>query len=134
MITVENLTFRYPRATEPTLHGVSFSIAEREIFGFLGPSVRGKSTTQKILIGLLKNYGGTIEVMHRPLSQWGQDYFEHVGVSFEFPNHYLKLTGENLAYFQSLYARASPCPPWKCSGELTSRRRPTSEFPTIARE
>ncbi|MEO1286423.1 MAG: ABC transporter ATP-binding protein [Chloroflexota bacterium] len=71
----------------------------------LGPSGAGKSTTQKILIGLLKDYGGNISVMGREVCDWGQDYYEHVGVSFELPNHYLKLTAlENLKYFQSLYS------------------------------
>lgn len=105
MITVRDLTFTYPGASEETLHGLHFEIAEGEIFGFLGPSGAGKSTTQKILIGLLKEYGGTIEVMGRDVSGWGQDYYQHIGVSFELPNHYLKLTAlENLQYFRSLYA------------------------------
>ena len=105
MITVENLVYTYPGATQETLHGLNFEIAEREIFGFLGPSGAGKSTTQKILIGLLKEYGGTIEVMNREVSAWGPDYYEHVGVCFELPNHYLKLTAlENLNHFESLYS------------------------------
>ena len=105
MITVKELAFTYPGASEETLHGLSFDIAEGEIFGFLGPSGAGKSTTQKLLIGLLKEYRGTIEVMDREVRKWGQDYYEHVGVSFELPNHYLKLTArENLAYFRSLYS------------------------------
>lgn len=105
MITVKNLTYTYPHASQETLHGLTFEIAEKEIFGFLGPSGAGKSTTQKILIGLLKGYGGHIQIMNREMSQWGQDYYEHVGVSFELPNHYLKLTAlENLNHFQSLYS------------------------------
>lgn len=104
MITVNNLTFTYPNASKETLHGLTFTIAEGEIFGFLGPSGAGKSTTQKIMIGLLKNYGGNIEIMGREIRNWGQDYYEHIGVSFELPNHYLKLTArENLDYFRSLY-------------------------------
>ena len=105
MITVKNLTYTYPRATEETLHGLTFTIAEGEIFGFLGPSGAGKSTTQNILIGLLKTYGGEVQVMNREISAWGQDYYEHIGVSFELPNHYLKLSAlENLNHFRSLYS------------------------------
>ncbi len=104
MIHVHNLKFTYSGAQNETLHGLSFDIQEREIFGFLGPSGADKSTTQKILIGLLQNYGGTVEVLGRPINQWGPDYFEQIGVSFEWPNHYLKLTArENLDYFRSLY-------------------------------
>ena len=111
MIRVSNLAYTYPGANQETLHGLNFDIAEGEIFGFLGPSGAGKSTTQKLLIGLLKEYGGVIEVMDRQLSDWGQDYYEHVGVSFELPNHYLKLTAlENLKYFQSLYSGETHAP------------------------
>lgn len=105
MISVKNLTYTYPGAKQETLHGLNFEVAEDEIFGFLGPSGAGKSTTQNILIGLLKDYGGTIQMMNRELNEWGQDYYEHIGVSFELPNHYLKLTAlENLNHFRSLYS------------------------------
>ena len=105
MITVKNLTYTYPDASSETLHGIDFAITEGEIFGFLGPSGAGKSTTQNILIGLLKNYNGNVAVMGREISDWGQDFYEHVGVSFELPNHYLKLTAvENLEHFRSLYS------------------------------
>lgn len=104
MITVKDLQYTYPEANEETLHGLDFEISDGEIFGFLGPSGAGKSTTQKILIGLLQGYTGQVKVMGQEVSTWGQDYFEHVGVSFELPNHYLKLTAlENLNFFRSLY-------------------------------
>ncbi len=105
MIQAKDLTFTYPGTSQEVLHGLDFAIGEGEIFGFLGPSGAGKSTTQNILIGLLKAYGGRIEVMGRELREWGPGYYEHIGVSFELPNHYLKLTAvENLAHFQSLYS------------------------------
>jgi len=105
MIRVQDLKFTYPKATEETLHGIDFSIEKGEIFGFLGPSGAGKSTTQKILIGLLEGYEGVGEVMGKEIRDWGQEVYEQVGVSFELPNHYLKLTArENLEYFRSLYS------------------------------
>jgi fluoroquinolone transport system ATP-binding protein len=108
MITVENLSFTYPKAAEPALRGLSFGIARGEIFGFLGPSGAGKSTTQKILIGLLKDYQGKVSVLGKDLKNWRADYYERIGVSFEAPNHYLKLTAlENLRYFAALYGAAT---------------------------
>lgn len=111
MITVQDLSFSYPGAARPALSGLSFAIARGEVFGFLGPSGAGKSTTQKLLIGLLRGYQGRIEVFGRALAAWGSDYYERIGVSFELPNHFQKLTArENLAYFASLYRRASMPP------------------------
>ncbi|MCL5998696.1 MAG: ABC transporter ATP-binding protein [Chloroflexi bacterium] len=111
MINVNHLIFTYTKAPQPALRGLDFAVEPGEIFGFLGPSGAGKSTTQKILIGLLKGYEGAVTVLGKDLAHWGGDYYERIGVSFETPNHYLKLTAlENLAYFRSLYNRATQDP------------------------
>jgi fluoroquinolone transport system ATP-binding protein len=104
-IDVRDLTFTYPRARGPTIVGLEFAIQRGEIFGFLGPSGAGKSTTQKILIGLLKGYHGQVSALGRDLANWRSDYYERIGVAFEFPNHFLKLTArENLTYFAALFS------------------------------
>ena len=104
VIHVRGLTFSYPKAPRPAVRGVEFSIGAGEIFGFLGPSGAGKSTTQKILIGLLRGHGGEAAVWGKDPLAWGSDYYQRIGVSFELPNHYQKLTGvENLRFFASLY-------------------------------
>ena len=104
MIEVRNLSFSYPGNDHRAVNGITFGVEPGEIFGFLGPSGAGKSTTQKILIGLLRGYGGEVRVLGKRLEGWGADYYERVGVSFELPNHYQKLTAlENLDFFRSLY-------------------------------
>lgn len=104
MIDVRNLRFTYPGNKDPVLKGLDFSIPKGEIFGFLGPSGAGKSTTQKILIGLLKQYEGEATVMGHPIREAKSDYYEKIGVAFEFPNLYGRLTAlENLTLFRSLY-------------------------------
>lgn len=111
MIEVENLTFAYRGGAAPAIRDITFAVAPGEIFGFLGPSGAGKSTTQKILIGLLRGYKGSAKVMGRDLESWGADDYEQIGVSFEFPNHFLKLTArENLDYFGALYRRPTMPP------------------------
>lgn len=105
MIEVEELTYRYPESARTTLQGLSFAVDPGEIFGFLGPNGAGKSTTQKVLTGLLGAYGGRVRVLGREVREWGSDLYEQVGVGFELPIHYGRLTArENLAYFSSLYA------------------------------
>lgn len=104
VIRVDGLTYTYPKATVPAVRGMDFIVARGEIFGFLGPSGAGKSTTQKVLIGLLRGHGGQAMVWGKDPLAWGPDYYQRVGVSFELPNHYQKLTGlENLRFFASLY-------------------------------
>lgn len=111
MIAVENLTFRYAGAEAPAIRGLNFAIEPGEIFGFLGPSGAGKSTAQRILIGLLKGYQGRVSVFGKDLKDWNADYYERIGVSFELPNHYLKMTAlENLTYFASLYQNRTQDP------------------------
>ncbi|HEX6126557.1 MAG TPA: ABC transporter ATP-binding protein [Pyrinomonadaceae bacterium] len=106
MITVKDLSYRYPRSSEDVLKGLNFEIARGEIFGFLGPSGAGKSTTQKVLYKILNDFTGEIWIGGRGLSKWGSEYFENIGVGFELPNHYLKLTAkENLELFASFYPR-----------------------------
>ena len=104
MIEVERLAFTYAGAEQPAIRNLTFTVSQGEIFGFLGPSGAGKSTTQRILIGLLRGYQGRVTVMGRDLTTWGADYYQHVGVTFELPNYFTKLTAvENLTYFGALY-------------------------------
>lgn len=104
IINVEKLKFTYPGAREETIRGVDFTIAPGEVFGILGPSGAGKSTIKKILIGLLKEYGGRVSVLGREARQTRPAFYEKVGVAFEIPNLYSKFTAlENLLYFRSLY-------------------------------
>jgi fluoroquinolone transport system ATP-binding protein len=111
VIEVDGLTFRYPRTTAPAVKEMSFTVGKGEVFGFLGPSGAGKSTTQKILIGLLTGHGGRVAVWDRDPADWGSEYYQRIGVSFELPNHYQKLTAlENLQFFASLYTGSTEDP------------------------
>ena len=104
MITVEDLQFRYPNAATPVLAGLTFSIAEGEVYGLLGPSGAGKSTTQRILMGLLRGFSGRAELFGQPVAGFGRGLYERIGVSFELPALYLRLTAlENLRLFAALY-------------------------------
>jgi fluoroquinolone transport system ATP-binding protein len=111
MIEVRGLAYTYPGNREETLKGLDFSIGAGEIFGFLGPSGAGKSTTQNIMIGLLGGFRGTVTVEGAPLLSLGKGYYEKIGVSFELPNLFSKLTArENLTFFASLYSGPTEAP------------------------
>ncbi len=104
MYKINDLTFKYPKNKEDTIKGISFEIKDGEIFGLLGPSGVGKSTTQKLLIKLLSGYKGEILYKGKDLKSYNNSYFEEVGVGFEMPVHFSKLTAEeNLDFFKKLY-------------------------------
>lgn len=103
-ISVHDLTFSYPGAAAPTLRGLGFVVEAGEVYGLLGPSGAGKSTTQRILMGLLRDYSGTVELFGKPVGQYGRSLYSRIGVSFELPALYLRLTAlENLRLFAALY-------------------------------
>ena len=104
MISVENLSFSYTK--KAFIDNTSFAVKDGEIFGFLGPSGAGKSTLQKILTGLLTGFQGSVTVNGEIIGRHSNGYYEKIGVDFEFPSLYEKLTGlENLRFFSSLYRR-----------------------------
>ena len=106
MIRVHDLSFTYPGNTEPTIDRVGFSLEPGHIYGFLGPSGAGKSTTQRILYGLFPGYQGSAQVYDREIRDWSTEIYARIGIGFETPNLYLKLTGrENLDLALALRAR-----------------------------
>lgn len=106
MIKVENLTFSYTK--QPFITDMNFSVSDGEIFGFLGPSGAGKSTLQKVLIGMLTTYQGSAMVNGIECKTRTKDFYENIGVDFEFSTMYDKLTAkQNLQFFSSLYEKKS---------------------------
>ncbi len=104
LFQIENLRFKYPKSTEDTLRGLNFNIEPGEVFGLLGPSGVGKSTAQKVLIKLLSGYTGSVLYRGQDLRSYGKEFYNEVGVGFEVPAHFSKLTAEeNLNFFKKLY-------------------------------
>lgn len=103
MIEVAHLNFSYS-GRRNFIEDMNFGVGQGEVFGFLGPSGAGKSTVQKILTGILKHYGGNVRVLGTEIRKGKRDFYQRIGVDFEFPNLYGKFTAlENLNFFRSLY-------------------------------
>jgi fluoroquinolone transport system ATP-binding protein len=104
ILRARGLGFTYPSRGIRVLQNLDFEISEGEVFGFLGPNGAGKSTTQKILTRILHRYEGAVEVLGRDLAQQDRTYYNDIGVSFEFPNLYRKLTAEeNLEFYRQFF-------------------------------
>lgn len=106
MIKVMDLKFSYTKY--PFIENMNFTVNSGEIFGFLGPSGAGKSTLQKILTGLITSYSGSVTVNDTEVKNHDKNFYEQIGVDFEFPSLYEKLTArENLNFFGSLYRKST---------------------------
>jgi fluoroquinolone transport system ATP-binding protein len=104
--SIKDLWYRYPSTREDTIKGITFDVFQGEIFGLLGPSGAGKSTTQKILTKLLEGYRGSVKYFDKDLESLDNSYYEEIGVGFEVPVHFSKLTAlENMQFFAGFYHR-----------------------------
>ena len=104
IVSVRELDYTYRGAASQTLESLSFQIHPGEIFGFLGPNASGKTTTQKILTRILRSFVGEVEVFGQDLRAHGDDYYSRIGVCFEFPNLYERLSAsENLSFYRDFF-------------------------------
>jgi ABC-2 type transport system ATP-binding protein len=84
------------------IEGISFEVQPGEVFGLLGPNGGGKTTTMRLIAGLLKPTAGSATVAGRSLAEDGEA--RHLlGFLTEQPGLYERLTAsENLAFFARL--------------------------------
>lgn len=102
VISVEDVTKQYRsgwpgRPPFTALSGLSFSVTAGEIYGFLGPNGSGKTTTLKILMGLMRESGGTAKVFDRPAGDIRAK--RRTGFLPEAPYFYDYLTAEEFLGF-----------------------------------
>lgn len=76
VIEIEHLMFRY--GDHPVLEDVSLRVQSSEYLGVIGPNGGGKSTLLRILLGLEKNYSGTVRIFSEEPS--GLGWRKRVGV------------------------------------------------------
>ncbi len=72
-----------------------------------------------------------MNILGKDLKSWNADLYEEIGISFEFPNHFQKLTAfENLLYFSRLYQRKTIDPMFLLQqvGLLDDARQPVEQY------
>lgn len=83
---------------------VSFDLNPGEILGYLGPNGSGKTTTLRMLLGLLRPTAGEAELFGRPVAAGGDDLRQQVGYMSQRSALYDELTAaENLAFYALAY-------------------------------
>lgn len=90
--------------------GLSFTVDEGDVYGFLGQNGAGKSTTIRMLLTLIKPTSGEISIFGKNLKTHRNQILSAVGAIIEKPDLYKYLTAfENL----SIFARISGIKPVK---------------------
>jgi ABC-2 type transport system ATP-binding protein len=99
-IRTEGLTKRYGRLT--VVDDVSLDVPEGEVYGFLGPNGSGKTTTIRLLLGLVGASSGRAELLGHPMPRAAHTILPHVGALIEGPAFYPAMSGRrNLAVFDA---------------------------------
>ena len=97
IINVSNLTKSYENFK--ALDSVSFSVSQGWVYGYLGPNGVSKTTTIRIMLGLLKPNSGVVKKAGVSPSKNPVQALQKVGYTPELPNLQTFSIGEELLDF-----------------------------------
>ncbi len=103
IIKTTGLTYHYSKGVK-TLSDINLQVERGSIYGFLGPNGSGKTTTLSLLLGLLNNQQGSIEIFGQTMQSNRIDILKKIGSLIEVPSLYGHLTAkENLEVYRRVY-------------------------------
>ena len=95
VISTDRLTRRFGALT--AVDHLDLKVPPGAIYGFLGPNGSGKTTTIRMLLGLIRPDEGAVKLFDQPLREQPVNLLRRVGALVETPSLYPHLTGrENL--------------------------------------
>ncbi|WP_078891295.1 ABC transporter ATP-binding protein [Streptomyces sp. NRRL S-350] len=108
VIRTRGLTKRF-RGGQLAVDGLDLTVPRGSVFGFLGPNGSGKTTTIRMLMGLIAPTSGAAAVLGEPMPQSVATVLPRVGALIEGPALYGYLSGrDNLVRFDSADPTADP--------------------------
>lgn len=108
VIATRGLTKRY-RGGQLAVDGLDLTVPAGSVFGFLGPNGSGKTTTIRMLMGLIEPTSGTARVLGRPMPREARAVLPGVGALIEGPALYGFLSGrDNLLRYDAADPGADP--------------------------
>ncbi|WP_129307456.1 ABC transporter ATP-binding protein [Streptomyces sp. L2] len=108
VIATRGLTKRY-RGGQLAVDGLDLTVPAGSVFGFLGPNGSGKTTTIRMLMGLIEPTSGTAHVLGRPMPRSARTVLPEVGALIEGPALYGFLSGrDNLLRYDAADPAADP--------------------------
>ncbi|RRQ78399.1 ABC transporter ATP-binding protein [Streptomyces griseofuscus] len=108
VIATRGLTKRY-RGGQLAVDGLDLTVPAGSVFGFLGPNGSGKTTTIRMLMGLVEPTSGTVRVLGLPMPRAARTVLPQVGALIEGPALYGHLSGrDNLLRLDAADPTADP--------------------------
>ncbi|WP_354641965.1 ABC transporter ATP-binding protein [Kitasatospora camelliae] len=108
VIRTRGLTKRF-RGGQLAVDGLDLAVPRGSVFGFLGPNGSGKTTTIRMLMGLIAPTDGVATVLGEPMPQAVDRVLPRVGALIEGPALYGFLSGrDNLVRFDAADPTADP--------------------------
>ncbi|MFJ8044531.1 ABC transporter ATP-binding protein [Kitasatospora sp. NPDC096147] len=108
VIRTRGLTKRFPGG-QLAVDGLDLTVPRGSVFGFLGPNGSGKTTTIRMLLGLITPSSGEAVVLGEPMPRGTAAVLPRVGALIEGPALYGFLTGrDNLARFDAADPTTDP--------------------------
>ncbi|CAN5784003.1 ABC transporter ATP-binding protein [soil metagenome] len=92
-VATRGLTKRYGR--QPALTGLNMNVPRGRVYGFLGPNGSGKTTTLRLLVGLMRPDAGSLMLFGRPYEWRDRRRLFGVGSLIETPSFYPYLSGRD---------------------------------------
>ncbi len=109
LIETINLNYTFPGGIK-TLDGINLQVEKGKIYGFLGPNGSGKTTTLRLLLGLLKKQEGNINLFGEDIETNRVNILKKTGSLIEMPSVYGHLTARNnLNVYRSVYGASTDC-------------------------
>ena len=103
-LAIETVDLRYTIGRSFQVARLDMHVPRGSVYGFLGPNGSGKTTTIRLLLGLLQPDVGRITVLDRPMPQAYAEVLARVGYVPERPHVYPTLTvGEAIRLHRSFY-------------------------------
>ncbi|MDK2563867.1 ABC transporter ATP-binding protein [Romboutsia sedimentorum] len=102
IIEIKDLKMTY--GDKEVLKGINLDIYKGNIIGYIGSNGAGKSTTIKILLGLIKGYEGSVSILGKDIENEDNDYKNKIGYVPEIAKVYDSLTAkEYLTFIGQIY-------------------------------
>lgn len=100
---VETRSLRYSPGGGFAIEDLNLHVPAGAIYGFLGPNGSGKTTTLRLLLGLLRLQGGSITVLDRSIPVHSAEVLARIGYVPEQPHFDLTRSVRDLLRFQAAF-------------------------------